>query len=357
MQRVPALFAVLMVATGCGANEPVKQGPKIYVANETDGTVSVIDEASSAVIAAIDLRDPEGQGMNMPMAHNVQVSPNGHHVWVTTPPMHEHEGEAVVRIDPLSDRVLGHIRLGTDLYVAHVVFDPSSTYAFVTATTAEEVLKIDVNSGAVVATWPLAIPGSVSPADKRAVHGLRYCHGALYVAGMTSGLLLILDPESGAKKEVPVGGMAVQTACGPDGFVFVSLYDTREVVRYNTQNEELTRIALPADAQGPIQLYPSPKSGSQSLFVADQGMLEGRPASNKLYEIDMEAAAVLATVDVGMGAHGVVLSQDGARAYVSNAADNSVSVVDTAARSVLSAVSVGTKPNGIGYWYEMGGMP
>lgn len=350
------LGAALILASGCGADN--QQAPKIYVANENDGTISVIDTVSLAVTATIDLRDPEGVGLNMPMAHNVQASPDGRRVWVTVPPMHESEGEAVVRIDPLSDKVVGHIRLGTDMYLAHVVFDPSSTYAFVTATTAQEVLKLDADTGALLATWPLAVPGAISPADKRAAHGIRYCEGALYVAGMGSGKLIILNPESGAVKEVSLGGIAVQTACAPNGrFVFVSLYDTREVLRYNIQSDELTRIALPPESQGPIQLYASPEIDSQSLFVADQGMLEGRPASDKLYEIDMESGAVVGTINVGMGAHGVVVNRDGTLAFVSNAADHTVSVVDTKARTVLASIPVGNKPNGISFWDLSGGMP
>lgn len=64
-----------------------------------------------------------------------------------------------------------------------------------------------------------------------------------------------------------------------------------------------------------------------------------------------------ATIEVGMGAHGVVVSEDGAWIYVTNTLDDSVSSVDAAARQVVSTVTVGDAPNGIGRWYVTGGMP
>lgn len=52
-----------------------------------------------------------------------------------------------------------------------------------------------------------------------------------------------------------------------------------------------------------------------------------------------------------------MVSEDGAFAYVSNIADRSVSVVDTAARRAVATIEVGDKPNGIAHWHVSGGMP
>ncbi len=148
----------------------------------------------------------------------------------------------------------------------------------------------------------------------------------------------------------------MQTACTPDGrFAFASLYDTKEVVRYEMSSGALVRIPLPADAQGPVQIYPSPYSAS--LYVCDQGVLLDRPASNKLYVVDVQDAAVIGTVDVGMGAHGVVVSEDGERAFVTNIVDGTVSVVDTVAQQVVETITVGAKPNGVSHLHVGGGMP
>ena len=51
----------------------------------------------------------------------------------------------------------------------------------------------------------------------------------------------------------------MQTAITRDGkFVFATLYYIKEIIRYDLQSGEIKRIALPADAQGPVQLYATP---------------------------------------------------------------------------------------------------
>lgn len=82
-----------------------------------------------------------------------------------------------------------------------------------------------------------------------------------------------------------------------------------------------------------------------------------RPASNKLYVIDVESAVVTGSVDVGQGAHGVVVEEGGARAFVTNLVDGTVSVVDTASLTTTATIEVGEAPNGISCWHADGGMP
>lgn len=83
----------------------------------------------------------------------------------------------------------------------------------------------------------------------------------------------------------------------------------------------------------------------------------GGPASNLLYAVGIDSLQVTGKVEVGQGAHGVVLSDDGALAYVTNLAANTVSVVDTAKMQAVATIDVGTKPNGISHWHVSGGMP
>lgn len=332
---------------GCGGgDDPADTARRdlVFVANEDTGSISVIEEKSNSVIESIAL--PMTADMYMP--HNVQVAPDGKSVWVVAPPMTEGGVERVFIIDPASAEIVDSVDLGQDLHVAHVVFDPSSRHAYITANEGNAVLEVDSKLR--------TVSKSIDLGADRGPHGIRWCRDRLYVANMTSKSLGVVEPTSGAVNEIDVGAVAVQTACTPDGkFVFVSLYDTKEVVRYEIDTQKLVRIALPAESQGPVQLYPSPDS--TTLWVCDQGMLEGRPASNKLYRIAVTEAQVTGSVDVGTGAHGVVVSDDGALAYVTNVSDDSVSVVDTLAMTAVATIPVGAKPNGISHWHSSGGMP
>jgi YVTN family beta-propeller protein len=65
--------------------------------------------------------------------------------------------------------------------------------------------------------------------------------------------------------------------------------------------------------------------------------------------IDVAEGAVVATVVTGKGAHGVVVSPDGRRAFVTNIRDSTVSAIDTATRAVVASYPVGAGPNGITY--------
>jgi YVTN family beta-propeller protein len=347
----PALVAALstLVLARCAPPSadppPDDEGPaqKIYVANEDSGSISVIDGETLSVSATISLG-----GADMPMPHNLQVAPDGASVWVTAAPMMEGGEDKLLVLDPSVDEIVEELTLGNDLHLAHVVLSADSSAAFVTASESAEVLHLDTESFAVVARHALA-PGAYP-------HGARVCGGRVYVAEMDGMSLAVIDHAADTLEEIDVGGIAVQAACTPDQrYVFVTLYDTKEVVRLEVDTEELVRIALPAEAQGPVQSYPSP-DGTR-LYVADQGVLLDRPASNKLYVIDVEAAAVTDSVDVGQGAHGVVVEAGGARAFVTNLVDGTVSVVDTGSLTVTDTIEVGAAPNGISCWHGDAGMP
>ncbi|MBI4952227.1 MAG: YncE family protein [Myxococcales bacterium] len=337
-------LAALGVAACSGDSESSPTMPvraRIFVANEDSGSISVIEEGTDQVLAVVALPD-------MYMPHNVQAAPDGKSIWVAAPPMVDGDVERAFVIDPVSYAIVASIELGSALHVAHVVLDPTSSRAYVTANEGNAVIEVDAVHMTVLQTIDLGID--------RGPHGARWCGDRLYVANMTAQSLGIVDPQSGSVDEVALGGVAVQTACTPDGkYVFASLYDTKEVVRYALDTGVLARVALPAGAQGPVQIYPSPDS--RTLWVCDQGVLMGRPASNKLYKLDVAGAAITGEVAVGTAAHGVVVSDDGALAYVTNLEDGTVSVVDTAAMTTVATVPVGTRPNGVTHLHATGGMP
>ena len=150
--------------------------------------------------------------------------------------------------------------------------------------------------------------------------------------------------------------MALQTAVTQYGkFVFASLYDTKELVRYGRQSGEIKTIALPTAAKGPIQLYATP--GSKLFYVADQGELMERPVSNKVFVTDIANAKIISTIVAGNKAHGVGVSNDGTTVYVTNSINNTVSVTDVTAQKLTRTIPIGKGPNGISYWDESGGMP
>ena len=96
---------------------------------------------------------------------------------------------------------------------------------------------------------------------------------------------------------------------------------------------------------GPAQIYI--QSDDQYAFVANQGTKEN--PSNTISKIDMKTKQIIATIETGKGAHGVVVSPDNKTVYVTNMFDNTVSVIDNNQNKVISTIQVGKIPNGISY--------
>ncbi|MFN0176469.1 MAG: YncE family protein [Saprospiraceae bacterium] len=340
------LALVFAVFFACKKDESIDPNlPKVFVANEEDGTLSVLDAANEKYLATIKLALSANEPL---LCHNVQVAPDGKSVWVTALPGGHHGEEQLIVIDPQTFRIVKRIPMGEGLHMAHVVLDEASKYAFVTAKESNRVIQLDAATFQVVKTFDLG--------TGEGPHGIRCSNGKLFVAHLGGQKISVINIADGQITEIPANGKVVQTAVTPDGkFVFGSVYDTKEILRYDLENGQSSLIALPSDAQGPLQMYPSPDS--KWLLVCDQGMLDGRPASNKVYFIDIAAAAVVHTLEVGNAAHGVVVDNHGEKAFVTNTLGNSVSIIDLSSRSILSTISVGKSPNGISYWFPTGGMP
>lgn len=332
--------------TGHDMNTPLPSpATGVYVANEGDGTISVIDVSQNKVVATIHLGETM-QDMYMP--HNVQCAPDGKTIWVTCMSWTPGGMDKIIIINQQTSQVIRRIDAGIDQHVAHVVFDSTSTYAFVTANTTNEVIQYDARTFTEMKRFNLG--------TDRKPHGLRYSKGKLYVANMDGMSFSILDIVTGQITEIPLGGIAVQTAITPDHkSVFVSLYDAQQIVRYDVQSQQLSYINLPAAAHGPIQLYATPDS--KQLYVCDQGMLNGDPVNNKVYVIDIAASVVSKIITVGYAAHGVVISNDGTSAYVTNSLSNTLSVIDVATQTVKATIAVGKAPNGVSFRFPGGGMP
>jgi YVTN family beta-propeller protein len=70
--------------------------------------------------------------------------------------------------------------------------------------------------------------------------------------------------------------------------------------------------------------------------------------------IDTATNAVTATIPVGWEPYGVASSPDGSQLYVANAADNTVSVINTATNTPVTAspIPVGTTPFSFGVFIQ-----
>lgn len=324
-------WALMSAGLALGWMSTALAASKVYVANETDGTVSVI---------ATDTR------------RTVQATADGLRVWVTnngTPPADAghaaHQGMPgtahaamaspgeVWAIETATDTVVGKVPVGK--HPAHVVVFPDGRWVYVTNGGDDTVSVVDAGAMKVVAT----IATGAFP------HGIRLSPDGqhAYVANLKGGTVSVIDTASRkAVASIPVGRGPAQVGFTDDGrLAFVSLSQEDRVAVIDPKNRAVMRKV--AVGSGPIQLFATPDS--QRLLVANQGSPKnpGRTVS----VIDLTSFKVTASIRTGRGAHGVVVDADGRQAYVSNLYDHTVTVIDLVAHKPVATVPVGAGPNGI----------
>jgi YVTN family beta-propeller protein len=293
---------------------------------------------------------------------SVAVAPDGRSVWVTGPiPVSDcpdedggkedgynlppNASEEIVILDPMADTVMGRIPVpkldSTHLHLVQVAIDRDSRFAYVVANGTSQVVRVDMETRQIVGRVDLGLnrdPQSLSLCDDRAV-----------VANAAGRSLSVVDLTRGTVEEVPLDGVAVRAVCSADGaFAYATVYDRKEVVRYEFATGALTRWPLPKTAAGPTQV--SLSVDGKRLYVLDQGTMLNWPNGDKLYEVDAQNGKVRATIQVGRAPRGLVLSGDGKTAYTANYYDAGITVVDLASRKAVATVRTGIAPNGVGVW-------
>jgi YVTN family beta-propeller protein len=257
--------------------------------------------------------------------------------------------EQIIVLDPRADTILARIRVpridNVYLHLSGIVIDRDSRYAYITANGSSQIIRVDARTFQVV--------GRVDLGANRDPQGIAACDDKLLVANGAGRSLSVVETGRGTVEEVPLNGIAIRAVCSGDArFAFVTLYDTREVVRYEFATGAITRMPLPKDAAGPGQLALT--GDGKRLYVLDQGSIIGRPPGEKMYQLDPLTGAVRTTIKVGHVPRALVLSADGKTAYTSNYYDANISVVDLATRRTVATVPIGTAPFGIGTWQDGG---
>lgn len=352
---MPTRWTAAVVLISVSACSPASNPNPHYVvaAVEDDSAVAILDGDTGALLQTISLNESMGSEVTRFSAHNVQVDAAARMAWVTAPPDMEpgasmEMDDELIGIDLQKAVVTRRISLGRDQHVAHVVTHQG--VAWVTANEANAVLRVDLEAGAV--TDRIVLPADTMP------HGLRVTPDGktLVLAGIGAGAAVLVDTDSRAVRSVALPGRGVQAAVSSTSTTgYVTVYDTRQVAKVDLATAGLTLFDLPTDSAGPLQLYPTPDG--TGLWVADQGMLDGQPAGDRLFLIDAKTGALLRTAKVGAGPHGVVVSPDGKRLWTTTLVNGTVDTVDTQTGEVLTSTAVGKRPNGISCAHVGGAMP
>lgn len=320
------LLSSVLGVINCGRAEgsPLEEARTVYVVNEGDDTVSVIDGISRSVIATI----PVGKS-----PHDIVLDPSGKVAYVTNG-----ESNSVTLLDTATNRVISAVE-GVGRDPQQIVIHPRGKFGYVSCFDSANLYVIDLVARRVTATIPVGeSPQSVaiSPDGER-----------VYLVNLHSPEAMVIET---ATHKVIAKFTTGEGACGiaisPDGQrLYLGGHGTGMWKGKGEMNREVrvfdarTFAPLSQIRCGimPIAIKFSP-DGKQAYVVSH--------GSGELHIIDARTHKA-ASVKVGRDCRGVGGSRDGKWAYVSNHGDNTVSVVNVPARKTVTTIPVGRSPLGI----------
>jgi YVTN family beta-propeller protein len=352
-------------------------GTRAYVTEPSVDRLVVLDTRTGAVLATVAVGDtPTG----------LALSPNGTQVWVvdtdlsstpgtpstsgspsTTGPELNSDGTAVTVVSTATDSVVGTITL-TDLGPIDVAFSPDGQRAFVTDN--GTFLDGSVN---VIDTSTLAVVGTIAPKDLTDLQGwnpttvaVSSDGGQLWVSAVndmgdspgTRDDVDVFAPATGAQlAQIPVGTgpfFMVLSADGRDAYVADKLScDIRQIDTATLQ--VVATVSWPPDQGCPFGLAAGPDGAVYTVTGDDHTFDEGNAGdafgsvhftpSPGLWQTTVPPPTTVppqATVlgSVGTDPVTVALSPDGSEAYVVDADQPDVEVVDTATGAVTATFTL-----------------
>lgn len=302
---------------------------RIIQTNSAGDDVSIIDPATNKVVGVI-----HGIEVN----HGAAAAPDGSRFYVSD------EGESTLDVvDAKTLKVTKKIPLsghpnnisisknGKRVYVS-IAVAPGAVD--VIDTVSQEKVKSIAVKGAVHNTY-------VTPDGKYVVSGS--------IPGKTVTVIDAQTEEPAWSLTMDKGIRPMAFAANPDGstkwiFVQLSGFNGFAVVDFAT-HKEINRIKLPDLAAGKQPFLVGGNESHGMAVTSDQKTLVVNSRLNSaIYAYSLPDLKLLGSADVGQSPDWVTLTPDGTRAYVANAASNSVSVVDIKAMKEIVRIPVGEVP-------------
>ncbi|MBC8062833.1 MAG: YncE family protein [Clostridiaceae bacterium] len=318
-----------IIVEGNASTAITKASSYYFTANE-EGSITKLDSVTNRILVTMKV---DG------IIHNVQMSPDNKILAATLIPksidhIDSHGHGLVLFYNAENNELVNKVSVGS--HAAHVVFSNDGKYVLVSNTDKNNVSVIDAKTYKLIKTVETG----------KGPHGFRISADSkyAYVANNESDSISVIDITALKEiKQIKVGKNPVTTAITEDGkLMLTTLNSENSLALVDLNTEDVKKINV---GEGPAQVYIE-KDGKYA-FVANQGT-EKSP-SNTISKIDLTSKTVIATIEVGKGAHGIVVSDDNQYIYVTNMYDNTVSVIENSKNKVIAIIPVGKTPNGITY--------
>lgn len=293
------------------------QGTYLYVTNQLDNSVSVIEPTSGNTVATIPVGDT-------PQA----IVYNGNYVYVAQ--VYYGTGGGVTVIDPRTNSVITTISTAT-FGISHLALNPNGTRLYA-SDQQSRVYVIDTTSNTVVNTltgFTAAQGIAVDPSDTH----------VYIVNGSSPGWVSVLNTSNySTVATIPVGNNPLSIAVTPDGSkAYTGNYASNNVSVINTSTFQVVNTIPEGQNVTDIRVNPS----GTYAYVMNQNWFNG---PGNISVINTSSDAVAATVTVGFQPISISFSSDGNTVYVTNSHDDNISVIDASTNIVFNTINTGNYP-------------
>jgi len=301
------MSGIVMLAIAAGA---IAAGPKAYVGNFSDNTVSVIDTATHTVVATV----PVSTG-----PHGMAITPDGRLAYVSGD-----GASTVTAIDTATDEVAQTIEVGKSPH--GLAMTPDGRTLLVGAYGEDRVAFVDVATQKVVAATAVAKPHTIA---------MRPDGKVAYVSSQEPGnfgLVVIDVPGRAVLRRVALEKTPRDVEFGFDGkALYFTLAGVNAVQVLDPTSDKIVAQVATGASPHIANLFHGASAGT--------AVVQG---PGELLLFDPQTNAPLRSIAVGKQPHWEA-SADGKTVYVTNEGGNDVSIVDLATGKVTS-VPVGKAP-------------
>jgi DNA-binding beta-propeller fold protein YncE len=306
--------------------------PHLFVANQGDKTMSVIDLQTNRQIKVIDEQQTTMHG------HEVAVGRDPHIVFM---PIYGNvgvgaaglDGNEMLAIDWTTGAIKGRLDFGHGVRPHCAVYEPTRKLLYVTTELDSTVTIIDPKT--------LKILGAV-PTGAQQSHMLAISSDGRkgYTSNVNPGSVSVLDLVNRRTVAViPISAVSQRIAISRDDrWVFTSDQTKQRMAVIDTRTNAIARwINLPGNGYG-------------SATTPDgHWLLVPIPSKNEVVAIDLHTFEIGHTVPVVQGPQEMLVRPDGKFAYVAGSSAKKVAVIDLSQWRQTETIDVGNFPDGLAY--------
>jgi len=361
--RLAALSTACGVALGvaaCGRSEPApppgaaapatppKPAEVVYVTDETQGNVVVVDPAAGTVIATIAVGkrprgahlSPDGKQLLVALSGSPIAGPNVDESKLP-PPDRSADGIGVVDLE--AHKLERTLPSGQDPETFDI--SPDGKIAYLSNEDNSEMSALDLGTGKIVGTVKVGgePEGVTARPGGKEVYVTSEADGAVYIID-TAALKLITKIKTGPRPR-----SIAFTTDGSMAFVTSETSASVAVVDANTHKLVKT-IKIPSIPSIPSEGGPDKTARPMQALLSPDGkhvyVSLGRGAGVAV--IDAATHTVIKQIqDVGTRVWGMAFSKDGRRLYTANGPSGDMTVINLATGTIEKKIAVGGSPWGV----------